>query len=64
VIGPLPATIAGSPDVCNCYEKASSYAVRRIAPPRLFGRRNTQFELRYRPPEAKEFLIPYFCAMM
>ncbi|MGH8553585.1 MAG: hypothetical protein ACRERS_09850 [Methylococcales bacterium] len=53
-----PAKIACGPDVNNCCEKTSPCAVRRIAPPHLFRRSNTQFELRYNKPQIKEFLAP------
>jgi hypothetical protein len=33
-------------------------AVRRIAPPHLFRRRNTQFELSYNKPYFQELLVP------
>ncbi|MBU6957059.1 hypothetical protein KRR23_04805 [Pseudomonas sp. CVAP len=57
-IGRTPARIACGPDVNNCCEKANPCAVRRIALPHLFHRRNTQFELRCNKPEIQELLVP------
>jgi hypothetical protein len=57
-IGLTAARVACGPEVNNCCEKANPYAVGRIAPPHLFRRRNTQFELRYNKPEIQELLVP------
>jgi hypothetical protein len=46
----VPAEIACGVDVNSCCEESSPSAAKRIAPPHLFRRRNTQFELRFNKP--------------